>query len=345
MNPTSPTSPARARAGARTATIPAPRAALPPGGPQGVDPSRAREAVRNLYARTALTPADLTAPLLVLPEGHPSAGALPGAVVLSDVAATVRRWDAMGIAGVKIFAHGQDRSPDASAALAPGNLMIRAIEAVKTAAAGLAVTTEVCGCSWTTAHECVLRTDAGSIDTEGTYALMQGMAVQHADAGADVVSPTAMLTGSVHAVRRALDDQGHRDVGVNPNLAIRTTLYGAFKTVMDTEPAGGDRRGLQLEPGRCDRSALVQARAWVAEGADSFTLQPVMTAADLLVRLRADQDVPITAYSTSGEWAALKTLGVEGMTEYLVMLRRAGADSILTFAAETVAAFLEARRG
>ncbi|MFJ6516134.1 hypothetical protein ACIQMO_30030 [Streptomyces sp. NPDC091406] len=318
---------------------------LPAVGPDGINPSRARSAVRALYARPALTAGDLSAPLLVLPDGHPGAGSLPGAVQLSDVRRTVLRWSELGIGGVKVFALGHDRDSTASAAVSAGNLMVRAVSAIGAATPALAVTTEVCGCSWTSNGECVLRTCAGGIDLGATYRLMGEMAVQHAKAGADVVSPTAMLDGSVRAVRAALDDGGLRDVGVNPNLAIHTTLYGPFKTLMATDPAAGHRRGLQLEQGRVQRDTVLQARRWIAEGADSLTLQPVMTAVDVLARLRADQETPLVAYSTSGEWPALRELGSEGMTEYIAMLRRAGADHVLTFAAEQVAAHLERNRG
>lgn len=316
--------------------------AAPP--PDGINPSRARRAVRALYTRPALTVADLSAPLLALPDNTPKDSALPGAVPLGDVPRTVDRWAALGIHGVKVFAYGHDRDSRASGALAPGNRMTAAIAAVKSAAPDTAVTTEVCGCSWTEHGECVLRDAGGGIDLDATYRLMAAMAVQHADAGADVVSPTAMLDGSVRAVRAALDEAGHRDVGVNPNLAIHTGLYGPFKTLMDTDPRSGHRRGLQLEPGRADRDTITQARRWIDEGADSLTLQPVMTAVDVLVRLRDDQRVPIVAYSTSGEWAALQALGTAGMVEYLAMLKRAGADQILTFAAETAARHLEVGR-
>lgn len=146
-------------------------------------------------------------------------------------------------------------------------------------------------------------------------------------------------------MRTALDEAGLRDVAVNPNLAIHTTLYAPFKALMATDPAAGHRRGLQLEPGRAERDTLVQARRWIAEGADSLTLQPVLTTADVLVRLRADQEVPLVAYSTSGEWPALTALGIEGVVEYLGMLKRAGADHILTFAAEQAAAYLGTHAG
>ncbi|MGA5406928.1 hypothetical protein ACPCSC_06640 [Streptomyces lavendulocolor] len=312
--------------------------------PDGINPSRARDVVRALYSRPPLTAADLSAPLLSLPDDAEGKGALPGAVQLSDVPATVSRWADLGIRGVKVFAFGHDRDGDATGATAPGNRMIRTIQALKDAAPTTAVTTEVCGCSWTDHGQCVLRTAAGDIDLEATYRLMGTMAVMHAEAGADCVSPTAMLDGSIQAVRQALDAAGHRDVGVNPNLAIHTSLYGPFKTLMQTDPRSGHRRGLQLEPGRAQQATLLQARRWITEGADSLTLQPVMTTGDVLVRLRDEQKVPIVAYSTSGEWAALQALGTPGMVEYLAMLVRAGADQVLTFAAQTVAEHLEANR-
>ncbi len=293
--------------------------------------------MRTLYGRSALAVTDLTAPLLVLPDDRAD-GRLPGAVALSEVAVTVRRWASLGIRGVKLFAFGHERDGRASGALAPGNRMLAGIDAVKAADPGMAVTTEVCGCAWTSHGRCVLLHDGG-IDLSGTYELMAAMAVQHAEAGADAVSPTAMLDGSVRAVRTALDAAGWRDVGVNPAIALHTVLYGPFKGLMGTDPRSGHRRGLQLEPGRADRDALTQARRWVEEGADSLTLQPVMTAMDVLVRLAGGR-TPLTAYSVSGEWDVLRHLSPSGVVEYHTAIKRAGADVILSFAAEQVARLL-----
>jgi porphobilinogen synthase len=144
---------------------------------------------------------------------------------------------------VKLFAFGHDRDARGSAALAAGNLMLQAIHAVKRANPAIALTTEVCGCSWTDNGECVLRSPDGAIDLDATYQYMGQMALQHGDAGADVVSPTAMLDSSVHAVRSALDGHGLRDIGVNPNLALHTTLYAPFNALMATEPRPAARGG------------------------------------------------------------------------------------------------------
>lgn len=283
---------------------------------------------------------DLTAPLLVLPEDLDGAG-LPGAVPLSAVADTVGRWAALGIRAVKVFAYGDRRDATASAALQPGNRMLAAIAEVKAAEPQMVVTTEVCGCSWTDHGECGLLNAEGGLDREATYALMAGMAVAHAEQGADVVSPTAMIDGSVRAVRDALTDSGWPEVGVCPNLAVHTSLYGPFKQLMGTDPGRGHRRGFQLEPGRAERDIIRQTDRWLAEGADSLTVQPVLTCIDLLVKVRAHVQVPVIAYSTSGEYAALSTLGAEGLLEYHAGLVRAGADLILTYAAEQVARTLQ----
>lgn len=313
-------------------------------GPSGIDPIRARAAVRELYERPTLVPRDLTSPLLVHPQDGGLGGApggLPGSVLLPDAGTVVKGWYEIGIRGIKLFVVGGPRDDRASGALSPGNLTLAAISEIKAAVPHMVVTTEVCGCSWTDTGECALLVD-GRIDVAGTHQLMADMAVLHAQAGADVVSPTAMLDGSVRAVRHALTEAALPDVGVCPNIAVHTCLYGPFKQVMGTNPARGHRRGLQLEPTRADRDALTQADRWLAEGADSLTLQPVLTATDILVRLRQHTRAPLIAYSTSGEYAALTALGPSGTLEYHAALKRAGADLILSFAAEQVARALVA---
>ncbi|MCD0444266.1 hypothetical protein LO763_11600 [Glycomyces sp. A-F 0318] len=304
--------------------------------PQGVNPGRARPAIRRLYQRPPLAPSQLSAPLLVLSDLD-ATGILPGQTTLKQLPAEARRLARLGLGGVKVFASGHDRDERASGALAPGNHMIQAVRAIKDAAPELAVTTEVCGCSWTTSRECVLRTASGDIDLPATFDLMRSMALAHAEAGADAISPTAMLDGSIRAVRAALDHGGHADVSVNPNIAVHTNLYGPFKQVMRTDPDGGNRLGLQLDAGRLPDAALQTATRWEREGADALTLQPVMTQIDTLAALTGHTSLPVTAYSTSGEWAGLRAIGPAAALEYHQMLIRSGADHILTYLADQMA--------
>ena len=240
-----------------------------------------------------------------------------------------------------MFAAGHDHDPRGSAAIAPGNRMVRAIDTIKAAAPQLAVTTEVCGCSWTSTHECVLRHDDGRIDLATTYELMSQMAVMHAAAGADAVSPTAMLDGSIRAVRHALDNAGWHDVSVNPNIAVDTALYEPFKALMGTQPASGRRSGLQIDTARLVPAAVDCAHRWLAEGADALTLQPVMTNTDALAALAARTTAPVVAYSTSGEWAAMQAVPPTVALDYHRMLFRLGAGHVLSFAAQKIAQSLQ----
>ncbi|MEU8963457.1 hypothetical protein AB0C89_17360 [Streptomyces sp. NPDC048491] len=135
--------------------------------PSGINPARARDAIRSLYRGAVLTAADLSAPLLALPDDHAVTTDLPGAVPTGQIPQTITRWASLGIAGVELFAYGHDRDAHATGALLAGNRMVRAVNAVKSTAPGLAVTTEVCGCSWTDRGECILRAADGAFDLHG----------------------------------------------------------------------------------------------------------------------------------------------------------------------------------
>jgi porphobilinogen synthase len=312
----------------------------------GFAPGRARPAVRAAYARPLLTTNRLAAPMLIHPDASQASAALPGLVSAGKAAEYACRLADLGVGGVKIFATDAAGDVSGSGALDPCGPMADAIYAVKAAAPLLMVTTEVCGCAWTPDHECVLTHNPSG--TSASPAQMQTqtldylgrVAVLHANAGADQVSPTAMLPGAVSAVRRALDVAGHFGVSVNPNIAIHSTLYQAFKTAMGTDPARGHRRGWQLEPDDAVRQGVACGLAWVAEGADALTVQPALGNVDLIAALSAAVSVPITAYSVSGEYTALSALGPEGSAEYHLGLARAGADVVLSFDAATVAAGL-----
>jgi porphobilinogen synthase len=314
--------------------------AVPPRRPEGINPGRARGAIRRLYDQEELAPHRLSAPLLIRPDGK-ATGTLPGEIDLPGLSDHARRLADLGLGGVKVFVTGHDHDPRGTAATARDNRMLRAIDTLKTVASHLAVTTEVCGCSWTSSHECVLRHDNGHIDQASTYELMSQMALMHAAAGADAVSPTAMLDGSIRAVRHALNDAGWRDVSVNPNIAVDTALYEPFKALMGTQPATGRRTGLQIDTARLVPAAVDCAHRWLAEGADTLTLQPVMTNTDALAALAARTNTPVVAYSTSGEWAALQAVPEAVAMDYHRMLFRIGADHVLSFAAEKIAQTLQ----
>ncbi len=304
-------------------------------------PLRARPRVRDWLRREWLHPANLVAPVLVQPDGRDPGdyADLPTAVSLTGLPRMVSGLWEFGVGAVKLFCYVQHKTADAADALAADNLLVSAIRTVRRAVPGMVIATEVCGCAWTDTGECVLLDGGGRVDLDATLGLMAEMAIAHAAAGADIIGPAAMLEGSVRAVRQALDVDGYPDVGLTPSVIFDSALFDIYKAAMHTNPGRGHRRGLQIDACHLGQ-ALDTAHRWLDEGADSLLVQPAMMAVDLLVSLRAQTRVPLTAFSVSGEHRMLSGAGNAVYVEYLRALRRAGADLVMTYGAGDVAASL-----
>jgi porphobilinogen synthase len=157
-----------------------------------------------------------------------------------------------------------------------------------------------------------------------------------------------MMDGQVMAIREALDEEGYESTAILAYAAkYASALYGPFRDAVQVEIAGGgDRRSYQQDP-RNAREALEEIRADIAEGADMVMVKPAMSYLDIIVRARAEVDIPLAAYHVSGEYAMVHAAGANGWidtmavaVEQLTAIRRAGADMILTYFAHDVAELL-----
>lgn len=308
----------------------------------GVNPLRARSRMQQLLHRDLLTPADLVAPILVQPDHRDPARyrSLPGAVAVSEIADYAEELSAAGVRACRVLVYGEHKTRDAADALKPDNLMIDAIQCIRNAVADMVIATEVCGCAWTDSGECVLLDSRGHTDIDGTYELMARMSVLHAQAGADIVGPAAVLDGSVQAIRFELDEAGFTDVSVTPSVIFDSAMFGVYKSAMNTDPGRGNRRGFQIDASQPGQ-ALDQAVRWIYEGADGLLVQPAMTSIDLLSQLRGMTRAPLTAFSVSGEDQLFAAAPIAVQLEYARALKRAGADLILTYGALRLARALE----
>jgi porphobilinogen synthase len=180
--------------------------------------------------------------------------------------------------------------------------------------------------------------------------LLARTAVSQAEAGADLVAPSAMMDGQVGAIREALDGAGFRHVAIM-SYAVKyaSAFYGPFREAADSAPAFGDRRAYQMDAGNA-REALREAELDYAEGADVLMVKPATPYLDVLRMVRDRFDLPLAAYHVSGEYAMLKAAAQRGwidekraMLETLTGIRRAGADVILTYYAVEAARELRGR--
>ena len=312
---------------------------------------RRTAALRALTRETRLHRSMLVAPIFVRPGSgiREEIGSMPGQLRLSvdEVAAEGERLLERGIGSVLLFGLPETKDPDGSGAWAEDGIVQRAIAELRRAAGDdLAILADVCLCEYTSHGHCGVVRDA-SVDNDMTLPLLARTAVSLAEAGADVVAPSAMMDGQVAAIRAGLADAGMNDTAVLAYAAKHASaFYGPFREAADSAPAFGDRRSYQMDVAN-GREALSEIRADIAEGADMVMVKPAMPALDLVAAAHAAVDVPIAAYQVSGEYAAICAAAERGWLdrraaalESLTAIARAGAGVIVTYFAADAAGWL-----
>jgi porphobilinogen synthase len=224
----------------------------------------------------------------------------------------------------------------------------RAIRAVKARAPQLLVIADVCLCEYTAHGHCGTLDASGTcVDSHATLPLLARAAVAYAEAGVDVVAPSAMMDGQVAAIRSALDGAGFRDVAIlSYSTKFASAFYGPFRDAVASAPSFGDRTTHQLPPANA-REAVRESLRDVDEGADMLMVKPAGPYLDVLQRIREQTLLPLAAYQVSGEYALLKAAAERGWIderraamESLVAIRRAGADLVITYYAKDVVRWL-----
>ncbi len=321
---------------------------------------RRTSALRGLIREARLDPAMLVQPLFVRPGAatREEIPAMPGQFRLTvDVLAPeVERLATWGIRSVLLFGLPESKDHHGSAAWDPDGITQRAVRAIRAAVGDeVVVIADVCLCEYTTHGHCGVLTDAATgVDNDATLPLLARTAVALAEAGADIVAPSAMMDGQVAAIRGALDSAGLDQTAILAYAAKHASaFYGPFREAAGSAPAFGDRRAYQMDAAN-GREALLEIDRDVEEGADIVMVKPAGTALDIIAAARARIDLPLAAYQVSGEYASIVAAAGNGWLdrragalETLTAIRRAGADVIITYFAAEAAAWLsdDAARG
>ena len=308
---------------------------------------RRTEAIRGYVRETRLTADRLVYPLFVC-EGEGvrrEVGSMPGVFQLSvdEAVKEAAAAKADGVPGVLLF--GLPASKDETGSLASdANAPVQsAVRAIKREVKDTVVFTDVCLCEYTSHGHCGLM-HGEQIVNDATVAELVKAALSHAEAGADFVAPSDMMDGRVGAIRSALDDAGHDQVGLMSYAAkYCSAFYGPFRDAADSAPQFGDRRSHQMDPSNVEE-ALREVELDLAEGADIVMVKPALTYLDVISRVKQQFNVPTAAYHVSGEYAMLKAAARNGwldekraMLETLTSIARAGADIIITYYARDAA--------
>jgi porphobilinogen synthase len=187
----------------------------------------------------------------------------------------------------------------------------------------------------------------GKIDNDTSLNALRKVAISHARCGADIVAPSAMMDGQVRVIREGLDDAGFNDVSIIGYSAKHaSSLYAPFRDIVHSTPEFGDRRSYQM-PFTNIKEAMREIEMDVKEGVDIIMIKPAIPYLDIIYQARNKTNLPIAAFSVSGEYALIKAAAIEGwveensvMTEFLTSIKRAGADVIITYHAKKMAKLL-----
>lgn len=313
---------------------------------------RRTRTLRQMVQEHTLRPDDFLYPLFVQ-EGtqrRDPIGAMPGQFRLSVdlLPAEIELISRLGIPAVLLFGISPYKDARASYATDREGVVPKAIRAIKRTNPDLVVVTDVCVCAYTEHGHCGIIREDGYVDNDSSLTVLAEMALTHAEAGADIVAPSAMMDGQVQAIREKLDEAGFTETAIMAYSAkYASAFYGPFREAADSAPQFGDRRSYQMDPPNA-REAVREVLADVAQGADIVMVKPGLAYLDVVHRVREAVDVPLAVYNVSGEYSMLKAAAEKGWIderavglEMLMAFRRAGADLIITYLAKEAAQWLK----
>lgn len=308
---------------------------------------RRNEAVRRLCRETRLSADALIYPIFVdeALSGVRPIPSLPGQnhYGVDSVCQAVEECLAHGVTHAILFGLPREKDSVGSSAWAERGVVQEAVRAIKSRYPDFYVITDVCMCEYTDHGHCGVLCGQ-EVDNDATLAYLAKIAVSHVRAGADMVAPSDMMDGHIAALRDALDENGFQSTPIMAYSAkYASAFYGPFREAAGSAPAFGDRRGYQMDPHN-SREALRECALDAAEGADILMVKPALAYLDVIRSCADAFDLPLCAYSVSGEYAMIKSAAAAGlveegrvMCESALAAFRAGADMLITYFAKELA--------
>ena len=301
--------------------------------------------MRAMLAENRLHPSDFIWPLFIC-EGRDCeepVGSLPGVSRWSvdRLGEKAREAAGLGIPCIALFPNTPEslRTNDAREALNRENLICSAIKAIKDAAPGIGVLTDVALDPYTAhGHDGVID-EQGNVINDDTVEILVQQALVQAEAGADIVAPSDMMDGRVAAIREALERDGHQNVAIMAYAAkYASAFYGPFREAVGSQGRlKGDKRGYQMDPANIEE-ALREVELDLEEGADFVMVKPGLPYLDVVARVKDAFGVPTFVYQVSGEYAMIEHAAAAGaadrdalILETLLGFKRAGATGVLTY--------------
>ena len=313
---------------------------------------RGSAALRGLVRETRLSASDFIYPIFVTHgrDVRNEIDPMPGIYQLSldHLITEVGEVESLGIPAVLLFGIPEKKDAEGTEAYETNGILQEAIRVIKQTTPELMVIGDVCLCEYTDHGHCgVIKNE--TVDNDKTLELLAKMAVCQADAGVDIVAPSAMMDGQVGAIRAALDSNGYENLPIMAYSAkYASGFYGPFRVAADSTPQFGDRNGYQMDPANVQQ-AMREIEQDIEEGADIVMVKPALSYLDVIATAKKKFGYPMAAYNVSGEYSMVKAAAenewIDGQRitmEILTSIKRAGADMIISYHAKEMARWLAA---
>lgn len=308
---------------------------------------RADSRIRNMVRETRISPESLIYPMFVV-EGEnkkEEITSMPGQYRYSidRMDECLEQLETAGVHAVMFFGIPDHKDETGSGAYDHNGIVQKALRHAKQTHPQMYVVADLCMCEYTSHGHCGIL-HGTEVDNDATLTYLQKIAIAQAEAGADMIAPSDMMDGRVAAIREALDANGYSGVPIMAYSAkFASSFYGPFRDAADSAPSFGDRKSYQMDFHN-RREAIKEVLLDVEEGADIVMVKPAACYGDLIREVRNATNVPVAAYSVSGEYSMVKTTAAAGfideervMCEMAVSAYRAGADIYITYFAKELA--------
>lgn len=308
---------------------------------------RGSDSIRRMCRETRMSPDSFIYPIFVdeALKGKRAIDSLPGQYHwgLDAVAEAAAECMAAGVNRCILFGLPEKKDAVGSSAWDRQGVVQEAIRAIKSKYPDFYVITDVCMCEYTDHGHCGILC-GHEVDNDKTLEVLAQTALSHVEAGADMVAPSDMMDGRICAIRAILDGHGHETTPIMAYSAkYASAFYGPFRAAAGSAPSFGDRKGYQMDPHN-RKEAIKECALDVEEGADILMVKPALSYLDVIRECSDAFDLPMAAYSVSGEYAMIKAAAAAGLVdEYRIMCEsalsifRAGANMLITYYAKELA--------
>jgi len=230
-----------------------------------------------------------------------------------------------------------------SEALNKNNLVCKALKLIKKNYKDIGLMSDVALDPYTDhGHDGILKNNY--VDNDETIKILIKQALLQAKMGCDVIAPSDMMDGRIGEIRKALDKNGFKLVQIlSYAVKYASNFYGPFRDAVGSKKSlRGDKKNYQMDFNN-SKEALREVSLDISEGADFVMVKPGLPYLDIIKLIKDNFKIPVFAYQVSGEYSLItnaiknKLINDDAIYESLISFKRAGANAIVTYFADSIA--------